>query len=100
MSYRLAIALGADAVEPDLVMTADGVAVLRYETEIGGTTDVALHPEFADHPDTTRMVRDEWAAERLSSRRSPDGAGAPPARPVRLTHRPSRSAWPRSAAGR
>jgi glycerophosphoryl diester phosphodiesterase len=28
-SYRLAIALGADAVEPDLVMTADGVAVLR-----------------------------------------------------------------------
>jgi glycerophosphoryl diester phosphodiesterase len=47
-SYRLAIALGADSVEPDLVMTADGVAVLRHETEIGGTTDVAAHPEFAD----------------------------------------------------
>ena len=47
-SYRLAIALGADAVEPDVVMTLDGVAVLRHETEIGGTTDVAAHPEFAD----------------------------------------------------
>jgi glycerophosphoryl diester phosphodiesterase len=46
-SYRLAIELGADAVEPDLVMTSDGVAVLRHETEIGGTTDVAAHPEFA-----------------------------------------------------
>ena len=47
-SYRLAIALGAEAVEPDLVMTADGVVVLRHETEISDTTDVARHPEFAD----------------------------------------------------
>jgi glycerophosphoryl diester phosphodiesterase len=47
-SYRLAIALGADAVEPDLVMTSDGVAVLRHETEISDTTDVAMHAEFAD----------------------------------------------------
>ena len=54
-SYRLAIALGADAVEPDLVMTADGVAVLRHETEISDTTDVAEHPELADRR-TVRMV--------------------------------------------
>jgi glycerophosphoryl diester phosphodiesterase len=47
-SYRLAIALGAEAVEPDLVMTADGVVVLRHETEISDTTDVARHPELAD----------------------------------------------------
>lgn len=47
-SYRLAIALGADAVEPDVVMTADGVAVLRHETELSDTTDVVRHPEFAD----------------------------------------------------
>jgi glycerophosphoryl diester phosphodiesterase len=47
-SYRLAIALGAEAVEPDLVMTADGVAVLRHETEISDTTDVARRAEFAD----------------------------------------------------
>jgi glycerophosphoryl diester phosphodiesterase len=54
-SYRLAIALGADAVEPDLVMTSDGVVVLRHENEIGRTTDVAVHPEFADRH-TTKWV--------------------------------------------
>src|SRR5262245_2349712 len=47
-SYRLAIELGADYIEPDLVSTADGVLVARHENEISGTTDVASHPEFAD----------------------------------------------------
>lgn len=46
-SYRLAIEMGADFIEPDLVMTRDGVLVARHENEIGGTTDVAAHPEFA-----------------------------------------------------
>lgn len=46
-AYRLAIALGADYVEPDLVSTRDGVLVARHENEISGTTDVADHPEFA-----------------------------------------------------
>lgn len=40
-SYRLAIAQGADVIEPDLVMTKDGVLIARHENEIGGTTDVA-----------------------------------------------------------
>jgi len=46
-SYRLAIELGADYIEPDLVSTRDGVLVARHENEIGSTTDVADHPEFA-----------------------------------------------------
>jgi glycerophosphoryl diester phosphodiesterase len=46
-SYRRAIEQGADYIEPDLVMTRDGVLVARHEPEIGGTTDVATHPEFA-----------------------------------------------------
>jgi glycerophosphoryl diester phosphodiesterase len=46
-SYQLAIDQGADYIEPDLVMTRDGVLVARHENEIGGTTDVASHPEFA-----------------------------------------------------
>ncbi len=46
-SYRLAIEQGADYIEPDLVSTRDGVLVARHENEIGGTTDVAQHPEFA-----------------------------------------------------
>ncbi len=47
-SYQLAIEQGADYIEPDLVMTRDGVLIARHENEIGGTTDVADHPEFAD----------------------------------------------------
>jgi glycerophosphoryl diester phosphodiesterase len=46
-SYFIAIQDGADYVEPDLVMTKDGVLVARHENEIGGTTNVAEHPEFA-----------------------------------------------------
>ena len=68
-SYRLAIALGADAVEPDLVMTADGVAVLRHETEISGTTDVAEHPELAGRR-TSKVVNGRevsgWFCEDLT----------------------------------
>jgi glycerophosphoryl diester phosphodiesterase len=46
-SYQLAIDQGADYIEPDLVMTRDGVLIARHENEIGGTTDVADHPEYA-----------------------------------------------------
>ena len=46
-AYELAVAMGADYIEPDLVMTRDGVLVDRHEPEISGTTDVAAHPEFA-----------------------------------------------------
>ncbi len=47
-AYRLAVEQGADFIEPDLVMTRDGHFVVRHENEIGGTTDVADRPEFAD----------------------------------------------------
>ncbi|WP_255494798.1 glycerophosphodiester phosphodiesterase [Luteibacter sp. Sphag1AF] len=46
-SYAKAIEDGADFIEPDLVSTKDGALVARHENEIGGTTDVASHPEFA-----------------------------------------------------
>ncbi|WP_428679028.1 glycerophosphodiester phosphodiesterase [Sphingopyxis sp.] len=46
-SYELAIEQGADFIEPDLVLTKDGVLVARHENEISETTDVADHPEFA-----------------------------------------------------
>ncbi|MFO1113246.1 MAG: glycerophosphodiester phosphodiesterase [Rhodospirillales bacterium] len=54
-AYSLAIEMGADFVEPDLVMTGDGVLVARHENEIGGTTDIAGRPEFADRR-TTKMI--------------------------------------------
>ncbi len=45
---RLAAALGADAVEPDVVATRDGVLVVRHDNELSETTDIAARPELAD----------------------------------------------------
>ena len=45
-SYTLAIEMGADYIEPDLCFTKDGQLVARHEPDIGGTTNVADHPEF------------------------------------------------------
>ena len=54
-SYELAIEMGADFIEPDLVSTKDHVLVARHENDITATTDVADHPEFADRR-TTKMI--------------------------------------------
>lgn len=54
-SYAMAILMGADYVEPDLVSTKDGVLVARHENEIGGTTDVAERPEFTSRR-TTKTI--------------------------------------------
>ncbi|MER7796402.1 glycerophosphodiester phosphodiesterase family protein [Microbacterium sp. NPDC096154] len=54
-SYDLALELGVDAVEPDIVATRDGVLVVRHENEISGTTNVAERAEFADRR-TTKTV--------------------------------------------
>jgi hypothetical protein len=47
-AYKLAILRGADFIEPDLVSTKDGYLIARHEPILGGTTDVASRPEFAD----------------------------------------------------
>lgn len=54
-AYAQAISDGADYIEPDLVMTRDGVLVARHENEIGSTTDVATRAEFADRR-TTKLI--------------------------------------------
>ncbi|MFF3419526.1 glycerophosphodiester phosphodiesterase [Streptomyces sp. NPDC002698] len=55
-SYQLALDLGADVVEAgDLVPTRDGHLVCRHEPEIGGTTDVSAHPEFAGRKTTKTL---------------------------------------------
>lgn len=57
-TYFVAIQQGADYIEPDLVFTRDGVLVARHENEIGGTTDVATRPEFAERR-TTKVIDGE-----------------------------------------
>lgn len=54
-AYALAIEMGADFIEPDLVITKDGVLIARHESELSRTTDVADRPEFADRRTTRRI---------------------------------------------
>ena len=47
-SYARAIELGADVVEPDVVVTKDGILIARHEPNLTSTTNVASKPEFAN----------------------------------------------------
>jgi glycerophosphoryl diester phosphodiesterase len=74
-SYRLAIKLGADYVEPDLVVTKDGVLIARHEPIIGDSdpattgdsTNVGEHPEFASRETTKTLdgvpTKGFWASD-------------------------------------
>ena len=66
-AYALAIEQGADVIEPDLVLTKDGVLVARHDRYLSATTNVADKPEFIDrrrvNPDTTYDARDDWWVE-------------------------------------
>ena len=91
-SYRLAIALGADVIGPDLVSTKDGVLIARHEPMLGGTTNVGSIAKFAsrqrkmmvdgyEYNDwfsidfTVAEIRELRARERVASRNTQfDGA--------------------------
>jgi glycerophosphoryl diester phosphodiesterase len=61
-AYRLAIEMGADYIEPDLVFSKDGVLVARHDNYLGTTTDVGDHPEFAARK--RKMAgREDWFVE-------------------------------------
>lgn len=65
-AYERAIDQGADYIEPDLVVTKDGVLVARHENEISGTTDVASREEFEDRRRTKTIDGQKiagWFAE-------------------------------------
>lgn len=65
-AYELAIDQGADYIEPDLVVTKDGVLVARHENELSDTTDVASREEFEDRRRTKTIdgqVTAGWFAE-------------------------------------
>lgn len=65
-AYTLAIQQGADFIEPDLVMTRDGVLIARHDRYLSTTTNVADRPEFADRKrpqETPSGTREDWWAE-------------------------------------
>ena len=53
-AYRLAIYQGADFVEPDLVITSDGVLIARHEPFLDDTTNVA--EVFGPERQSTKMI--------------------------------------------
>lgn len=65
-AYEAAIDAGADFIEPDLVMTRDGVLVARHDRFLSSSTNVADRPEFADRR-TVKIVNgqalDDWFVE-------------------------------------
>ncbi len=70
-AYELAIDMGADYIEPDLVITKDGVLIARHENEISETTDVTNHQEFVNRQ-TTKLIDGEsksgWFCEDFTLR--------------------------------
>lgn len=53
--YELAIKMGADFIEPDVVSTSDGHLIVRHEPLLSVTTDVVNRPEFADRKRTRTL---------------------------------------------
>ena len=65
-AYALAIDMGADAIEPDLISTKDGVLISRHDPNLAFSTDVATRPEFANRKKTTVVDSESqtgWFAE-------------------------------------
>lgn len=58
-AYQLALEQGADVIEPDLVMSADGVLIVRHDPYLSTSTDIANRPEFADRR-TEILGREDW----------------------------------------
>jgi glycerophosphoryl diester phosphodiesterase len=56
-SYQRAIDLGADAIEPDLISTRDGVLIASHYPNLAINTDVASRPEFASRK------RENWPVD-------------------------------------
>lgn len=84
-SYRLAIEMGADFVEPDLFMTADGVLVVRHDRALDATTNVAevaardpalREKQRAGHYQVDQLTHAEIARLEARSRTAP-GYAAP-----------------------
>lgn len=59
--YALAIAQGADVVEPDLVLSSDGVPFARHDVGLARSTDIAARVEFAAKAREIDGVRDWWS---------------------------------------
>ncbi|NRF66067.1 glycerophosphodiester phosphodiesterase [Aquincola sp. S2] len=58
-AYQRAIDQGADAIEPDLIATKDGVLIARHDPNLAYSTNVASIAKFADRKRTDYLVDGE-----------------------------------------
>ncbi|TGY88968.1 glycerophosphodiester phosphodiesterase [Marinicauda algicola] len=58
-AFELALRQGADVLEPDLQMSADGVLIVRHDPYLSTSTDIADRPEFAGRS-VERFGREDW----------------------------------------
>jgi len=64
-AYAKAIEMGADAIEPDVISTKDGVLIARHDPNLAFSTDVAQRPEFAARKRTLSVdgeLQEGWFA--------------------------------------
>ena len=64
-AYAMAIAFGADAIEPDVISTKDGVLIARHDPNLAYSTNIAAHPEFAARKRTLEVdgeAQEGWFA--------------------------------------
>jgi glycerophosphoryl diester phosphodiesterase len=91
-AYAKAIADGADYVEPDLVISRDGVLLARHENNLADTTDIAARPDFAarrterliDGRRQTGWFTEDFTLAELKSLRAVERLG--PIRPESRAH--------------
>jgi glycerophosphoryl diester phosphodiesterase len=62
-AYALALEQGADVLEPDLQMSADGQLIVRHDPYLSTSTDVANRPEFADRMSERNGQLDWWVMD-------------------------------------
>jgi glycerophosphoryl diester phosphodiesterase len=68
-SFELAFQQGADAIECDLVPTADGHLIIRHDNYLSTTTNIAEHPEFADRK-TKDWYTEDFTLDEIKSLRA------------------------------
>jgi glycerophosphoryl diester phosphodiesterase len=61
--YALAAAQGADVLEPDLLMSRDGVLFARHDLGLARSTDIAARPELASRKREVAGVSDWWIGD-------------------------------------
>lgn len=61
--YALAVEQGADVIEPDLVMSGDGVLYARHDLFLSRSTDIATRADFTGRARERNGVRDWWVGD-------------------------------------